>query len=592
MTAHWLIVITALFLYQPQAAPQRDAAPVLLASGTSVIGGHVLSPGDPPTPVRRAIVTLTSVDTGAARSVVTTDEGAFAFDGLAAGRYTVVVTKPAFLTTAWGAPRPGRQGTTIVLADGQRQEDLRVTLPRGSVLAGQLTTSSGDPIPDTEVRAIPARHATVGGTVLDAETFRTDAMGRFRIYGLAPGQYLLGAYPVVGRGDIDLLSATEYDAVVAAQSRVNPGAAPRPTQLATFAPTYYPGTALVAQATPITVSLGEERAGLDMSLTLVRTATIRGAVVGTDGQPAPASQITVDPVGPPGPIAATTTLLGVRPDAQGRFTIRGVPPGTYRISVRSGGITIRADGFSSNSTLNTLWAYSEVTTNGEDVDGLTLQLRTGAVFGGRFIAEGAPDDVEWARARVTMQAPRPVGITTRPLGLAVASRNAPSSADGTFTVDGLAQGEYELTVSLPPQLSGWQLVGLMRQGRDLRDAPLLLGDLSYTDVEVVLSRTPASLAGRFSTESGGAAPDYFLVVFPDDRALWHHASPRLQVTRPAANGQFRFANVPPGTYRLAAVDDLEDDEHRTTAFLASLYDSAIRITIVSGQATTQDVRVR
>ena len=592
MTTHWLIVITALFLYQPQAAPQRDAAPVLLASGTSVIGGLVVSPGDSPTPVRRAIVTLTSVDTGAARSVVTTDEGAFTFDRLGSGRYTVVVTKPAFLTTAWGAPRPGRQGTTIVLADGQRQENLRVTLPRGSVLAGQLTTSNGDPMPDTEVRAIPARHAMVGGTVLDAETFRTDAMGRFRIYGLAPGQYLLGAYPVVGRGDIDLQSATEYDAVVAAQSRVNPGAAPRPTQLATFAPTYYPGTALVAQATPITVSLGEERTGLDMSLSLVRTATIRGVIIGADGQPAPASQITVDPVGPPGPIAATTTLLGVRPDAQGRFTIRGVPPGTYRISVRSGGITVRADGFSSNSTLNTLWAYSEVTTNGEDVDGLTLQLRTGATFGGRFIAEGAPDGVEWARARVTMQAPRPVGITTRPLGLAIANRGASGSADGTFVVDGLAQGEYELTVSLPPQLSGWQLVGLMRQGRDLRDAPLLLGDLSYNDVEVVLSRTPASLAGRFSTESGSAAPDYFLVVFPDDRALWHHASPRLQVTRPAANGQFRFANVPPGTYRLAAVDDLEDDEHRTTAFLASLYDSAIRITIVSGQETTQDVRVR
>src|SRR6187402_1896164 len=84
-----------------QQAPARDpgatarpgTASANAPSGTATIAGAVTTEERTPRPLRRARVTITKAEGGFTQSVVTDDEGRFAFAGLAAGRYTLQAAK-------------------------------------------------------------------------------------------------------------------------------------------------------------------------------------------------------------------------------------------------------------------------------------------------------------------------------------------------------------------------------------------------------------------------------------------------------------------------------------------------------------------
>jgi hypothetical protein len=91
--------------------------------------------------------------------------------------------------------------------------------------------------------------------------------------------------------------------------------------------------------------------------------------------------------------------------------------------------------------------------------------------------------------------------------------------------------------------------------------------------------------------SGRTASDYFIIVFPSDKSYWTPGSRRVMSTRPANDGKFRIGGLPPGDYRIAALTDVESGEWNDPAFLVSLVDASIRITLVDGQVTTQDLKL-
>ena len=120
---------------------------------------------------------------------------------------------------------------------------------------------------------------------------------------------------------------------------------------------------------------------------------------------------------------------------------------------------------------------------------------------------------------------------------------------------------------------------------------MTFADGSLDGVEVVLTTAVTELAGRLTSESGTPATDYYIVAFPADRALWHPASPRVRIMRPAADGSFT-RDLPPGTYRIAALTDVEDDEPRRREFLESVHDAAIPVTVKAATSTKQDIRIK
>ena len=609
----WLLLGLALLALAPGVpAQQRDptAKPVAKRVGTAIVAGRVMSSETGDTPVRRAIVTLISTERVESASTVTDNEGRFAFNDLPDGRYTLNARKAAHLSVNYGAKRAGRPGTTLIVSAGQRLTDLRLVLQAGAVITGVVRFANGDPVTNTQVVAIPVAQSAAGGRYVDQTVFRTDDRGEYRIYGLVPDAYLVAVTPAMGRTEIHQRAAAEYDELFRTLTQrppqaQTPGATPTPVPppppvpLVGFAPTFYPGTPVAANASPITVRAGEVREGVDIPVAMVRVGTISGVVRDLDGQPTQNVQLSVTPGGPPLPLSASVNVRTSRPDKDGRFTLTNVAPGSYRITARAGGVTYSADGSSVTirGDQQTQWAVADVQVQGEDVDGVVLQMQSGLTLTGRMVAAGnAPQPETWKGASIRIQEPRagPAGVVLNGVPTSpAAQRSASALEDGTFEINGVQPATYDIEVTLPPAIrSVWSVKSIMAGGREVRDAPLTFDQGSLTGVTVTLTDQPIQLAGTLSSASGQAATDYYVVLFPEDRALWHERSPRIRVMRPAADGSFSTRDLLPGKYRIAALTDLEEGEWRTAAFLDSVFDASIAVTLSDGQTTRQDIRIR
>jgi hypothetical protein len=62
--------------------------------------------------------------------------------------------------------------------------------------------------------------------------------------------------------------------------------------------------------------------------------------------------------------------------------------------------------------------------------------------------------------------------------------------------------------------------------------------------------------------------------------------------RPDTSGAFEFRDVPAREYVLALADDSLPDRWRTAEVLEPLVRSGVRVMLVAGQPTRQDIRIR
>jgi hypothetical protein len=596
---HVALAITVLAAVTHGQQTSRDtAAPRPGRSGTAVVAGVVTLGDDARTPVRRAVVELMAAGHLETLAAITNDDGRFVIERVPAGRYTLRSSKPAHVTMPHGARRFGGAGTVLVIGEGARVTDIPLVLPRGAVLAGRVTLSTGQPLPNVQVIAVPSLLTTAGGTPpAGARVFRTNDLGEFRVFGLPPGGYVVAALPTFGRGDIERMTDRAVtDLLRQLQQPTGPGVPSAPASLVTFAPTYYPGTPSVGEATLIKVDAGQVRDDLQFSITAFPSAAIRGRVVGIDGAPTRAVALSIEAVGPPLPAAAAVVPSIERPGPDGVFQVLGVPPGLYRLRARGGGVTVTAAGaIETRPEAQTQSATLEVSVAGVDLDGVLMSLQEGQRMAGRFTVDSTEGPLSWAGVSIAL---RPLAGTSNSMaGIltpGVPRREGVVDEAGRFVVTGLEPVEYEIEVALPTALrsSGWHVETIRHNNTDVRDRPIVFGQESLNDVEVRLTQAVTELTGTLASESGTPAAEYFVVVFPADRNLWHAASPRVRVVRPAADGTFRVSDLLPGTYRISALTDVESAEEKERSFLEAIYAASIEVAVNHGQSTRQDLRIK
>lgn len=631
LKAQSFIRIAALVLV-PAAliAQQRDAAPQRF--GTAEISGVVWSAGTAPQPVRRVVVNLTGGDLPA-RSVITDDSGQFVFSRLPAGTYSVMAKKPAYLATEFGSQKPGRAGSKIALAAGERRA-IGLTIFKGASIAGTLRDETGNPVGGVSVSAIDAKAARDPNAILAPETVTTDDRGEYRIFGLMPGDYIIAASAMpAGAGDIAMRPASEMDALLASltqrQNRTLPVAstptvagAPSPTStplpkpaLVGYAPIFYPGTPIFADSPRIHVEAGDERDGISFSTGYVPVASIEGVVTG--GVPNLAAvQLGITPDSPRFNVISTGGITATPPDANGVFKYGNLTPGHYRIvaRARSGppdpnaaaptgraqmagggappiGVTLPPNG-------DWLYAVAEVDVRGQDVTGVGLQLQPAGTVSGKVVwdiaKELAPDDFSTIRVSVSQVG----GSWTAQTGNTRVGPGMTSvppvvlNDDGTFEIKGVGPSLYTMTVQLPPEYGTvWKLRSAVVDGRDLLDTPFQ-GPVSLRDVTLTLSDKRTQVTGTMRTASGQAAGDYYVVAFSTERANWRVGSRRNMTARPATNGTFEFADLPPGDYYLAVLTDLDPLDWQLPESLETLSQAGVRIRIAEGAKVVQDLQVR
>ena len=124
--------------------------------------------------------------------------------------------KSPYVQMAYGASRPGRPGTPIHVAEGANVGGITLRLPRGAVVTGIIHDQAGEPIADVSIIAlrVSGDSAVVAGSAL------TDNEGSYRIFGLAPGRYMVAAMPrLADTGPLSIPSVEEMDGRFAALER-------------------------------------------------------------------------------------------------------------------------------------------------------------------------------------------------------------------------------------------------------------------------------------------------------------------------------------------------------------------------------------
>jgi hypothetical protein len=506
--------------------------------GTASIRGLVTS-SDTNSPVRRAQVRATSPETRSARLGTTDADGRFELKDLPAGRWTISASKGGFVTQQFGQRHPFESVEPIELAEGQRFS-ANFTLSRGSVITGRVSDEFGDPITGARVQVLRSQ-VQQGRRRLTpiASGAQTDDTGSFRVFGLAPGEYYIAA----------ALQAAPAD------TSDNP---------VSYAPTYYPGTANVADAQRIPLTLGTEQSGINFVLQPVRAVRVSGTVVDSNGAPAQA----ILNLTPSGFSDEGGLRMGnpARVQQDGTFTILNVVPGEY---------VLTAMGRSSGNATPEVAALN-ITVGNDDLAGVSVATGKGGSIRGTVVADNN-GKVQTANIQVSVQPLRqtPGGFQPR----------TQVSSTGTFELNGLIGAQLLRVERLP---EGWTVKAIRANGRDITDTALEFRGAEGANVQVVLTDRISEVSGTVKV-SGQPVSAANVVLFPDDPAQWAFPSRRVRMVRVDQTGVFRARSLPPGGYLAFAVDYLEQGEFQDPVFLERMRGRATAFSLTEGENKNVDL---
>jgi hypothetical protein len=548
-----------------QPAPPRDVVRRPDPTGTAMIRGRVVA-ADTGNPIRRANVNLQpiapprppvttappgggapsitmtanmTVTTGPAgsvqfvgpgnmarpRSVTTDSQGTFEFAGLPAGMYRLHANggqySAGYLAINYGAKRPSGpgisdSGTMIELADGQRFDKAVIALPRGGVITGRVADDNGDAMARVQVYTLFFAPGSTRGARMGSGA-QTDDLGHFRLYGLMPGDYAVVAE---ARGP----------------TFVPPNAPPETEDdKIGFMTTFYPGTADEGGAQRVRVRAGAETPGLEIRMATGRLFRVSGMV--TDSQGRPAVRTNGQLVRRTG---NSTSSFGFSSDEQGRFAMRNIPPGTYRLVARG-----RPPGPNNETPQNDPGEIGILPLMiNSDVEGVVVMLSPGASITGQIVFEQGPPQLPPGQQSFQMRVNGTPGDPEGNIGV-----NSPQPAlvtpDLTFTMRGL-HGEMLLRTSGP----GMFLKSVTVGGRDITDQPYEFK--TGEQVTLVMTTRVSTLEGTVTDAAGKPAVDSAVVVFSDDKSTWRFNATRTRRGFVDAFGKYRVTGLLPGRYYIVA----------------------------------------
>jgi hypothetical protein len=545
----------------PQRMPARPLRPgETPPKGTAVIKGQVTS-GGTGTAVRRAQVRAMSME-GRGGGVTSTDNnGLFEIKDLPAGRYTVTAMKGGFAQAAFGARRPGDPGTPIDLADGQTADKVSFVMSRGGVIAGVIVDDGGEPVAGTQVAAM--RYQWMSGSRRLVPAFsegsndRTDDRGGFRLYGLPPGEYFLQAAnrnnSFVGPG----MSNTESEA---------------------FAPTFYPGTSNISEATRIIVKGGQEVAGANFALIVARMARVRGRALTSRGEPAAGMMAMLapsDPFGGPMMMNMSNSMIG----GDGNFEFSNVAPGRYNINLRpSGGM----------QNPNAEFAVMPITVSNDDIDNVIVTTHAGATARGIVVTDdGQPPPFRPDQVQVFAQMMEAQTMFVQP------GQNRMQD-DYSFEMTGLFD-RRRFMASVGPQGLGstWFLKSVTYDGQDVTDSGIeFTPGRSFDGIQITFTQKTTDLSGAVTDERGKPVLDATVIVFPANRDRWMYLSRYIRTMRPDTNGRYNVKNLPPGEdYLIIAVQNLESGQGSDPEFLARAREEAKAFSLAEAETKVVDIKL-
>jgi hypothetical protein len=491
-----------------------------------------------------------SVSLTATRSVLsrgnerTASNGMAVFDCLSASDYRIHVSRRGYVTDRYGARRTLNMSVTV--RDGEVIDAPTVVMRRTAAVGGTVTDEHGEPMEGVKVRALAVRYNNGRTSAVPVGVEQgTDDRGRFRAYGLQPGDYLLAA---------------SVDAVPSGSSR----------EASAYVPSYFPGTPDAGSAEHVRVDTGDVT-GLNLLFAPSPAARVSGIALDSEGNPVRGRvQLLVSQRSGGAAREPVETPIG----AGGEFVLSNVPPGEYVVhAIRPAGLGLRTEVGS---------AYVSVTRG--DPPPVKIRTSDGSTVAGRLVVE---DSERRAGTGLSLSA-FPVDFDRAPLP--EAGRGIVLMGDGEFYFTGI-HGPARVAMTSGPE--GWYLKTVRIAGTDVTDGAVDLRDSDVDDAEIVISTAGASLSGR--TADAARIDDYAVIVFSVDRNLWGAHSRHLKLTPSSADGTFRVSGLAPGAYWAAALDPadarIDNGAWQDPAFLERLAAQATRVTLAERDRRSVTLRI-
>jgi protocatechuate 3,4-dioxygenase beta subunit len=507
------------------------------------VSGIVMKMADS-APLRKAHVALSSVeDQNRTVSAITNADGRFAMKGIEPGSYRLSVTRLGFVSDEYGRRKPDTPGAVLTLHAGQDLKDLQFRLIPAGVISGKIYDDDGEPLPGVMVNASRQVYSQGKRTREATASVSTDDRCEYLLYGLYPGRYFVSCvYP---RWNRDSNDDDSNDA-----------------ETEGYAKLFYPGTADVAKAGPITIKAGEEVSSIDILMRKVPVHKIRGKVF---------NQITHKPG-----VGVNVLLLPKTNNhewdfwspttvekSDGSFVLQEVLPGSYTLA-----------SFWFDDGINYVNRQA-IDVGDADVGGIVITVAAGSNIGGRIVWEGQPA-LEKDELAVT---PQVVDVTFGFHGQARVDR------DNLFTLKGLGEGTYRAEVT---GMSKDCYIKDMHYG----ESSVIKDGFTVTHgeagaLEIVLSSRGARVQGTVMDSDGLPLAGVSIVLVPDLSQRESYQKYKTESTD--QYGHFDLRGIAPGDYKLFSWVEVEADAWQDAEFLKQFEDKGQRIALQDGDHSTVKV---
>jgi hypothetical protein len=476
---------------------------------------------------------------GRSSSATADAEGHFSFDGLSAGRYRVIAYHHGYVNV--GPGRAGMRASLATVAPGQNVDDFVVALTPGSTISGHVTTAASKPIADITVQVLKRAYQSGLLELTEVSSTQTNKLGEYRIASLMPGKYFMRVMfldpPPAKAGSTE-----------------------------SYVPTYYPSTSDQTQAVPLELRPGEELGGMDMTLTLRHTFTVKGRVLDAVSK-APVAESEVTLVAREGTINPSPYHADA--DAKGGFELPGIPPGDYVVS---------AEKLSESDTPERRSGQKSVRVADTNVNGADIIVARGVEVSGTIHVEGKAK-VELSEITGSIEATESWASESSSDIDATHVRS-----DGSFAFYEVPEGNYRINFSGVPQ--GFYLKS--SGGGDAESAFTVSRGQALRGLDFVLTAGAARIEGN-AVNDEQPAPNVAIVLVPSgERRAQPHYYKQMSSDR---QGKFVMQSVVPGDYKIFAFEELERGAFMDPEFLAAYEGSGKDVTVKEGDVLSVQVDV-
>jgi hypothetical protein len=139
--------------------------------------------------------------------------------------------------------------------------------------------------------------------------------------------------------------------------------------------------------------------------------------------------------------------------------------------------------------------------------------------------------------------------------------------------------------------ASWTLRSVTVDGVDTTDTPIDFNRGDVDNIEFLLTQRVTELSGAVTSDRGMKVVDGTVVAFSPDRHRWTRVSRFIAQARLDQDGRFQLRGLPPATYVIVAVDDLEPGDERDPEILERLLPRGARVTLREGENRAIDLTV-